>query len=336
MRVVLMTRRPRESAFSVELIVEGLLKDLDPELHTEKAVSRFFSNGVLRRLYNSVEAALRQGDVNHVVGDVHFLTYFLDKSRTLLTILDCGPIVGRQDLRKRLIQLLWFTIPTRRCAAITVISQAVKDQLTELVRVAPDKVHVVPVAVPSIYKRVPKAFNRVRPTILQVGTWANKNVPRLIEALAGIPCRLEIIGPLWPEIQASLSRHRTECAIFQRLTGEQMLERYAACDLVAFASTFEGFGMPIIEANIVGRPVVTANVASMPEVAGDSACLVDPFDVASIRAGVLRVIEDDAYREGLVQSGFENAKRFDAEAIAGQYEALYLEIAQGRGRSGSG
>jgi len=220
MRIVLLCRKPRAANYSVELIVQGLLRDLDPALHAERHEARFFSNGIARRLYSSIEAALHQGDVNHVTGDVHFLTYFLHKDRTLLTVLDCGPIVGRQDLRKRIIRLLWFTIPARRCAAITVISQAVKQQLVELVGVDPNKVHVVHVAVPSFCKRVTKPFDRARPTILQVGTTPNKNIPRLIEALAGIPCRLEIVGPLSPEIEASLQRHRIEHANFQRLSDE--------------------------------------------------------------------------------------------------------------------
>src|SRR4051794_21691081 len=71
MRVALMTRRPRQHEnFSVEHIVQGLIENLGPEFDCVKAVSRFESNGVLRRLYNIVEAASRQGDVNHVTGDV--------------------------------------------------------------------------------------------------------------------------------------------------------------------------------------------------------------------------------------------------------------------------
>jgi Glycosyltransferase len=87
--------------------------------------------------------------------------------------------------------------------------------------------------------------------------------------------------------------------------------------------------MPIIEAQTVGRPVVTSNCSSMPEVAGvGGACLVDPFDVASIRAGVLRVIKDPDYREALVKRGFENVCRFRPQAIARAYCALYRAFLQ--------
>ena len=111
-----------------------------------------------------------------------------------------------------------------------------------------------------------------------------------------------------------------------------MLERYRKCDLVAFASTYEGFGMPILEANTVERPVIAGNVCSMPEVAGDAACLVDPYDVSSIRAGILRVIEDADYRESLMAAGRENRKRFQADVIANQYASLYRELAQNNRR----
>ena len=76
----------------------------------------------------------------------------------------------------------------------------------------------------------------------------------------------------------------------------------------------------------MGRPVVTSNLLSMPEVAGDAACLVDPFDVASIRTGIHRVVRDAKYREELVARGFTNAERFRVEVIASQYAELYREI----------
>ena len=64
----------------------------------------------------------------------------------------------------------------------------------------------------------------------------------------------------------------------------------------------------------------------MAEVAGNAACLVDPLDVSSIRSGVLKVIEDDDYREKLISAGRENVKRFEAKNIAEQYLDLYKEV----------
>ena len=85
--------------------------------------------------------------------------------------------------------------------------------------------------------------------------------------------------------------------------------------------------MPIVEANAIGRPVVTSNLDPMSTVAGTSACLVDPFNPAAIREGVLRVIRDDVYRAELIAQGFENAKRFEAGVVAAQYANLYRQLA---------
>jgi glycosyltransferase involved in cell wall biosynthesis len=64
----------------------------------------------------------------------------------------------------------------------------------------------------------------------------------------------------------------------------------------------------------------------MPEVAGDAACLVDPESAESIREGILKVINDEAYREDLIHKGFENVKRFAPEKISAQYAALYRAL----------
>lgn len=329
MRVAFLIRRPRlHENYSVEFMTQQIVKNLGTEFEPRVVTSRFESSGVWKRIYNAVEAAFVRSDVRHIVGDVTYLSYLLERKRTLLTVLDCGVISGPATLRKRAIKLLWYELPIFRSAAVTVISHDVKKELLKHVRVNPDKVHVVPVAVPPFYRRLPREFDASNPVILQIGAGVQKNRRRLFEAVRGLRCRLVLIGRLLPDDRAALEELQLDYVNRVGLSDEQMLEAYRDADILAFPSTYEGFGMPIIEANIVGRPVLAGNVTSMPEVAGDAACLVDPFDVASIRTGLLRIIENASYRRDLVEKGYENAARYDAMTIAKQYEALYRGLAR--------
>src|SRR5208337_1024224 len=96
--------------------------------------------------------------------------------------------------------------------------------------------------------------------------------------------------------------------------------------MLCFCSFLEGFGLPILEAQATGRPVITSNLSSMPEVAGKSACLADPYDVSSIRSGILKIINEPDYRETLIAKGFENVKRYSLSRVVKMYTNLYTEI----------
>jgi glycosyltransferase involved in cell wall biosynthesis len=102
--------------------------------------------------------------------------------------------------------------------------------------------------------------------------------------------------------------------------------QYEKCDIVSFISTSEGFGMPIIEANAIGRICITGNVTSMPEIAANAAHLVDPFDIQQIHEGFQSLINDKPYRDSLIVNGYKNANRFSAASLAKQYAALYYEV----------
>lgn len=326
-RVTHYQRRPNMADFSIERIFAVVREAMPGDILCRAAVSRVRSRGVIRRFYNALEAALRQGDVNHITGDVHYLALFLRKRRTILTIHDCGTLDRLAGWKRWLYGWLWFRLPIARSAVVTAISAATRDDLLRRFDVPSGKVRVIHDCIPPEFEPWPKTFDAAKPRILQVGTRANKNLQRVVQALKGIPCHLDIVGTLSDEQRQSLAVNSIEYSNESRLSDEDLLAKYRKCDMLVFVSTKEGFGMPIVEAQAVGRPVVTSNIPPMPETGGDGACYVDPTDVASIRQGILRVIQDGALRAELARNGMENAKRFRPEVIAAMYAELYREVA---------
>jgi glycosyltransferase involved in cell wall biosynthesis len=320
-------RKPRKVGnYSVEFIFDDVRKRLSRVFIPKVAYSHYESSGVLKRFYNCVEAMWKQGDVNHVTGDINYLGLFLSKRKTIQTILDCIHLQSSSGIKYKILKYFWLTIPARNASYLTAISNSTKSEILKHEDIDPEKIKVIHVAISENYKYVPKEFNSTRPRILQVGTAPNKNIDRLIDALKGMNCILEIIGKQNPEYEEKLKTNDISFEYKSGLSDEEMVRRYIDADIIALVSTYEGFGMPILEGQATGRVVITSDAFSMPEVAGDGACLVDPFKVESIRAGLTKIINDDQYRNKLIANGLENVKRFHPQKIATQYMDLYQQV----------
>lgn len=319
-------RRPNAN-YSLESIFEDVRSRLNQRIETRFVLAPFYSNGVIRRIAITLSAWWNQGQITHVTGDINFAAILMPSRSTILTILDCGFLERTSGIRKWLLRIFWLSLPVSRASVVTTISDSARNDIIRHTGCNPEKVRVIPVAISEQFRPFSKEDFGDHPRILQIGTAPNKNIPRVLEALVNIPCTLVVVGTLHPEIQQAINVTGVEVENYVNLTAEEILRQYQLADVVIFASTFEGFGMPIVEAQSVGRPVITSNISSMPEVAGDAACLVDPFDIASIRAGVLKVLQDKEYRQQLIHKGFVNAERFDPQAIAQQYYELYQSLA---------
>jgi glycosyltransferase involved in cell wall biosynthesis len=329
MRVVHFQRRRVGQAFSVERLFEDVRHALADQISIEVRLNAHASKGILPRVCDMIAAARNAGDVNHVTGDIHYITYLLRRKRTILTVLDCVTLGRLHGWRRSVFWFFWYWLPLRRACHVTAISEYTKEELLRCVRYPSDRVSVIYPSVSEEFSYYDKPLALSRPRILQIGTSANKNLLRVIEALRGLRCQLVVIGEVSAEISKALAREGIEWENHVGLSRPQLVDQYRKADLVMFASTYEGFGLPIVEANAVGRPVITSNVCAMPEVAGDAALIVDPFDVHSIRAGVKRLCADPEYCQQLVRAGLVNVERFRISKAARQYVELYRRIADG-------
>jgi glycosyltransferase involved in cell wall biosynthesis len=106
---------------------------------------------------------------------------------------------------------------------------------------------------------------------------------------------------------------------------ETLLALYNAAHCLIFMSYAEGFGWPILEAQASGCPIICSNRTSVPEVAGEGGLIHEPNDYAGI-ARDIRHLQEPAFRDALITSGFKNVRNYSGEKMMGAYEEVYRRI----------
>lgn len=284
------------------------------------------SSGIFRRLLIAWHAFLNQGAVTHITGDITFAALLLAPKSTIITVHDCGILKRKRGVRKWLLKKLWFEWPMHRAKFVTTVSQSAADDLISECKFDVSKLVVIPNAISEKFQYSPKVFNSACPRLLHIGTAPNKNLARLVSAIAGMSVELVIIGKLSESVQALLAENKIVYSNLFSLSPEEVVRQYQMADIVCFTSLYEGFGLPILEGQATGRPVVTSDRCSMPYVAGDAAILVNPESTDSIRVGISSIISNESLRAKLIRDGLENVKRFRLSTMCEKYADLYREM----------
>lgn len=328
--ILFVERKPSE-AVSIEKVFRQVAKSLSKERFTTSFQQLQYANNTLGTIKNLLFFKKEKADIYHITGHVHYISLIFSRKNTILTVHDVGILHIRSGLRRYVLKKLLFDLPLKKLKYITAVSETTKKEIVYYTKCDANKIRVIenPLQEHFYSTEKKKIFNDRIPTVLQIGTTANKNLGNLIKALAGITCLLRIIGELDDETARLLKDKKIKYENTSKLNNEEIREEYANADIVSFCSTFEGFGLPIIEAQAMRTPVVTSEISPLKEVAGDGAALVDPNNCESIRQGILHIINDEDYRLTLVANGIENVKKFKPEKIASQYEAIYQEIILG-------
>ena len=107
------------------------------------------------------------------------------------------------------------------------------------------------------------------------------------------------------------------------IDGDVLSALYREARVFVFASKYEGFGFPVLEAMSVGTPVATSNAASLPELVGDAAVTFSPASTSAIASAIERTLDDDTLRTRLVLDGYVRASSFTWEQCAAETIAVY-------------
>jgi glycosyltransferase involved in cell wall biosynthesis len=139
-----------------------------------------------------------------------------------------------------------------------------------------------------------------------------------------------VVGTTWiwdKEVDEVFSnmQHHADVVFIGHLPTCELSELTASATALMYASIFEGFGIPIIEAFESETPVITSNTSSMPEVAADAALVVDPLDPKSIFEAMHQLANNPDIGKQLVENGRERKKLFSWDNTANRFDAIFRE-----------
>ncbi len=259
-------------------------------------------------------------------------------------------------LRRLVINRPLQRLAIARADAIVTVSHSTRRDLLRLHGAAPDRVSVVHEAASPAFRPVTDAaaLARVRTRyalpdrfVLYLGTVEpRKNLGRLLEAMAraraaGMPHALVCAGPYgWLSNDLAATIDRLGLASVVHFTGyvrfEDLPALYSLCEVFAFPSIYEGFGLPVVEALACGAPVLTSSTSSLAEIAADAALTVDPLSVDALTAALVRLTSDGPLRVALRAAGPARAASFSWAQAARDVLAVYRTAVAARAGARAG
>lgn len=234
----------------------------------------------------------------------------------------------------------------KNVTAIITDSQYSKESITKYLGVPEDKIFPVALAPASHFheitntdelEKIKHKYNLPKKFALFTGSvnW-NKNLLNLSAAVLKAGVDLVLVGKSFeeknnlehPEMKSfkeflGIYSDNPKIHILGFVNDKDLVSVTNLAELVLLPSFAEGFGLPILEAQICGVPVVTSNISSMPEVAGKGALMVDPNSIGDIFRAITKIIDNKEVREELIKEGFKNVKRFSWKKVVQETIEIY-------------
>lgn len=250
-----------------------------------------------------------------------------------------------KGITRTILKWLYIDLPIRKAKWITTISEKSKQEILEYSNCDSNKIFVINDPIDPLFVNLQlnnsslallgmtsesqppsTSLNLPQPCILFLGTKPNKNLELTTAALFQLPVHLRIIGELEMRQKKLLQKFKIKYSNVYNISQEQLVQEYMNADFVLFPSTYEGFGLPVIEAFATGKPVITSNISPMKEVASNSALLIDPTSIASIREAVRYFISEPDQRNHFAAAGKLRVLDFLPVQITDHYRRLWHQI----------
>ena len=247
----------------------------------------------------------------------------------------------------------WYMRISIRCSCrwaemVVCVSENTKRDVMKLYGVSETKIRVISEGYdkktenlsPITFDVLPATDTQEVPYLLFIGRLEErKNILRIIETFEilkrtyRIPHELVLVGKPgygYEKIRSKIQSLQSNIPIRELgyVSEEEKWSLLRGADAFVFPTLYEGFGIPILEAQAAGTPVVTSNVSSLPEVAGDGAVYVDSESAESIAEGVWQVLSDPDLRNGIIEKATQNLSRFGWASCA---RGLTVAILQPQG-----
>lgn len=281
--------------------------------------------------------SLKERCVYHIVDHSYAYLTACMRGTIVVTCHDLIPLKFKERVGRLAYTVFYGIILFLKWATTIIVdSTSTKQDLIDVIgKKYTPKIHTVPLGYnEKIFFRadgVKTNHNPERFKLLLVGKHFYKNIPNILQWIALLPSEMrkhiEIIKVLdfTSEEREFIRTHLSDvpCTEYARVTQEDIGKVYREADALIFASIYEGFGMPIVEAMACGTPVITSNCSSMPEVWGDAVLYVDPYTPQEIADSIAHLRNDKKHREELIKKWLERAKQFTWESVAKQVLSHY-------------
>lgn len=265
--------------------------------------------------------------------------------KNIVTIHDCAyrRFKAKGNLMSEILLHL-FTLAAKFLARkIITVSYFSKKELIKLYKISQHKIEVLYEATPLLPKTnslntqaIIKKLEIQKPFFLHIGiTRPQKNIIRLLKAFKLFSQKhqnysLILVGKIdtrFINIKENIKTLNLTFRVKQTnfINNDEKIVLLQNAKALILPSLYEGFGLPLLEAQSLGIPVITSNCASMPEIAGKGALLVNPYKTKEIAKAMAKIIDDKTLREKLIRNGFNNLKRFSWQKSAQKLIDIFLK-----------